>query len=203
MIQYFLERPYLIAIMAAVILLTLFVCIKAGQASARRSKMNEALIRKFKEENELRNEFTVLTEKTVEAADSGRLFKGVALNLQKRISDAADMVSEFDSLNEAQRDIYALSFVLEDGEKAISEFFRANGQPLTGAALKAVKKLFDAEISDVFEKEYNAFDSDNEEVSVIPEEVESLDKKFRSLLTADELCVCAGEYIKKNYAMFI
>ena len=203
MIQYFLERPYLIAIMAAVILLTLFVCIKAGQASARRSKMNEALIRKFKEENELRNEFAVLTEKTVEAADSGRLFKGVALNLQKRISDAADMISEFDSLNEAQRDIYALSFVLEDGEKAISEFFRANGQPLTGAALRAVKKLFDAEVSDVFEKEYNAFDSDNEEVSVIPEEVESLDKKFSSLLTADELCICAGEYIKKNYAMFI
>ena len=46
MIQYFLERPYLIAILAAVILLTLFVCVKAGQASARRSKTNEAIIKK-------------------------------------------------------------------------------------------------------------------------------------------------------------
>ena len=63
MIQYFLERPYLIAIMVAVILLTLFVCVKAGQASAKRSKANEEIIKKLKEENALRNEFAVLTEK--------------------------------------------------------------------------------------------------------------------------------------------
>ena len=49
MIQYFLERPYLIAILAAVALLTLFVCFKAAQASAKRTKGNEALIRKMKE----------------------------------------------------------------------------------------------------------------------------------------------------------
>lgn len=203
MIQYFLERPYLIVIMAAVILLTLFVCIKAGQASAKRSKINEALIKKFKEENELRKEFAVLTEKTVNSADSPRLFKGVALNLQKRISDASDMVSEFNLLNDAQRDVYALSFVAEDGETGLSEFFRANGQPLTGAALKAFKKLFDAEASDIFEKEYNAFDDENEDVSMIPEEINSLDKAFSLLIDVEKICVCGGEYIKQNYAMFL
>lgn len=203
MIQYFLERPYLILIMAAVILLTLFVCVKAGQASARRSKANEALIKKFKEENELRSDFSVLTSKLAETADATRLFKGVALNLQKKISDATDMVSEFEKLNDAQRDVYALSFVVEDGETALSSFFRANGQPLTGASLNAVKKLFDEKICVVFEKEYNAFDSDNEEVSMIPEEITALDKEFSQLVSSEEICRVAGRYIKENIEEFM
>ncbi len=203
MIQYFLERPYLIVIMLAVILLTLFVCVKAGQASAKRSKANEAIIKKLKEENELRREFAVLTEKTVADADEARLFKGVALNLQKKISDANDMEAEFESLNEVQRNIYALSFVVEDGEAALSSFFRANGQPLTGASLNAVKKLFDKNAYDIFEKEYNAFDSDNEEVSMIPEEITALDKGFSQLVTSDEICRVAGRYIKENIEEFI
>ncbi len=203
MIQYFLERPYLIVIMLAVILLTLFVCVKAGQASAKRSKANEAIIKKLKEENELRREFAVLTEKTVADADEARLFKGVALNLQKKISDANDMEAEFESLNEAQRNIYALSFVVEDGEAALSSFFRANGQPLTGVSLNAVKKLFDKNAYDIFEKEYNAFDSDNEEVSMIPEEITALDKGFSQLVTSDEICRVAGRYIKENIEEFI
>ena len=202
MIQYFLERPYLIVIMVALILLTLFVCVKAGQASAKRSKANEAIIKKLKEENELRNEFAVLTEKLAETADAIRLFKGVALNLQKKISDASDMVSEFDALNEAQRDIYALSFVVEDGEKELSSFFRANGQPLTGASLSAVKKFFGENICAVFEKEYNAFDSDNEEVSMIPEEISAFDKEFSQLVSSEEICRVAGGYIKENIEEF-
>lgn len=203
MIQYFLERPYLIAIMVAVILLTLFVCVKAGQASARRSKANEEIIKKLKEENALRNEFAVLTEKLVSNANEIRLFKGVALNLQKKISDATDMESEFNALNESQRDIYALSFIVEDGESALSSFFRANGQPLTGASMTAVRKLFDEKICSVFEKEYNAFDSDNEEVSMIPEEITALDNEFSQLVSSDEICRIAGRYIKENIAEFI
>lgn len=203
MIQYFLERPYLILIMLAVILLTLFVCVKAGQASAKRSKANEAIIKKLKEENELRREFAVLTEKAAANADEARLFKGIALNLQKRISDAADMEAEFDALNEAQRDIYALSFVVEDGEAALSSFFRANGQPLTGASLNAVRKLFSGEVCDIFEKEYNAFDSENEEVSMIPDEISVLDRKFADIASADEICRVAGKFIKENIDYFI
>ncbi len=202
MIQYFLERPYLIAIMVAVILLTLFVCVKAGQASAKRSKANEEIIKKLKEENALRNEFAVLTEKLVENANEIRLFKGVALNLQKKISDATDMESEFNALNESQRNIYALSFIVEDGESALSSFFRANGQPLTGASMTAVRKLFDEKICAVFEKEYNAFDSDNEEVSMIPEEITALDNEFSQLVSSDEICRIAGRYIKENIAEF-
>ena len=49
MIEYFSQRPYLILIMAAVIALTVFVCVKAGKASAARSRENEAIMKKLKE----------------------------------------------------------------------------------------------------------------------------------------------------------
>lgn len=199
MIQYFLERPYLIAILAAVILLTLFVCFKAAQASARRTKGNEALIKKMKEENELRNEFAVLTQTLAAKSEPDRLFRGVALNLQKKVHDAVDMEAEFASFTQEQREIYALSFVVEDGGEKLSGFFRTNGQPLTGEALNAFRRLFDGRALEIFETEYNAFDPENETQSMIPDEIEKLDAEFASLLTEKEICTAAGNFMKKNY----
>ncbi len=203
MIQYFLERPYLIAILAAVILLTLFVCFKAAQASAKRTKGNEALIKKMKEENELRNEFAILTETLAEKSDADRLFRGVALNLQKRIHHAKDMESEFAKLTQEQREIYALSFIIEDGGEKLSSFFKTNGQPLTDEALNAVKRLFDGRITEIFETEYNAFDPENETQSMIPDEIEKLDSEFASLISEKEICVAAGNFMKENTEKFM
>ena len=203
MIEYFLERPYLIAIFAALVALTLFVCVKAGQASARRGKANEAIIKKLREENELRNEFAVLTETKVKNADSVRLFRGVALNLQKKISDASDMNAEFEKLNDAQKQVYALSFVVEDGGEKLSEFFRINGKPVTDIALDALGNLFDGRVREIFESEYNSFDPDNEEASVIPEEIEKLDEEFALLVTADALCAEGGSFVAQNSEKFM
>ena len=203
MIAYFLERPYLIIIMAVLVMLTLFVCVKAGQASARRGKANEALMKKLREENELRNEFAVLTDTLIKNSDSARLFKGIALNLQKKISDAPDMESEFADLSDEQKMIYALSFVIEDGGEKLSSFFRINGKPVTDNALNAFAKLFDGKIYEIFENEYNSFDPDNEEASVIPEEIEKLDAEFASLADADLICAAGGRFIAENAEKFI
>lgn len=203
MIQYFLERPYLIFLMVALVALTVFVCIKAGQASSRHSKEVEKIMKKLKEENVLRNEFSSLTDSLIDNSDPARLFKGVALNLQKKVSDASDMNAEFDGLCDEQKEIYALSFVVEDGGEKLSEFFRANGQPLTGVALDAVKNLFYGRIAEIFEKEYNMFDSDNEEVSFAASEIESLDAEFSKLVSADELSAASGRFIAANREKFI
>lgn len=203
MIAYFLERPYLIVILIALVILTLFVCVKTGQASARRGRANEAIIKKLKEENELRNEFSILTESKIKNADSARLFKGVALNLQKKISDASDMDAEFNALNEERKMIYALSFVVEDGNEKLSDFFRINGKPVTVYALSAVKKLFGGRVCEIFESEYNSLDPDNEEASVIPEEIAKLDGEYSSLINADEICTAGGKFIAENGKKFM
>lgn len=203
MVQYFLERPYLIALMLGLIALTVFVCIKAGQASSRRSKEVEKIMKKLKEENLLRNEFAVLSDSLVRNSEPERLFKGVALNLQKRVSDAADMNAEFDKLNDSQKEIYALSILAEDGSEKLSEFFRANGQPLTGVALSAVKKHFAGRAAEIFEAEFNMFDSDNEEVSYTEEEKNKLDGEFAEIMAAEKLSAAAGRIISADIEKFI
>ncbi len=203
MIQYFLERPYLIFILLATVVLTLFVCIKAGQASSKRSKANENLIKKLKEENELRGEFAILTPSLAKNAVPTRLFKGVALNLQKRVSNAEDMVAEFEKLTQEQKEIYALSFVAEDGGEKLSGFFRTNGQPLTGEAVNAVKRLFGGKAAEIFELEYKAFDSENEDVSFVPSEIEAADREFSELISEDALGETAGRFIAENIEKFI
>lgn len=201
--EYLIERPYWFAIFGILILITGFVCFKAAQASSKRYKKNEAIMNKLKEENILRNEFAVLTDTLIENSEASRLFKGVALNLQKKISDTPDMRSEFDKFTAVQKEIYAISFVAEDGAEKLSGFFRANGQPVTGSALSLFKKIFDGKAVEIFEKEYNAFDEDNEETSLIPEEIKNYDAEFSKLVSVDDIFEKAGRYIKENKENFI
>lgn len=200
---YMLENPYWLVILGVLIVITVFVCIKAGKASSKRYKANEEIIKKLKEENILRNEFSVLTPSLAETAEPIRLFKGIALNLQKKISDSADMTYTFDNLTEEQQEIYALSFVVEDGSEKLSSFFKANGQPLTGAAFRGFTRLFDGRADELFAKEYNAYDPENETESFIPTEIEKCDNEFSQLVTADLICESAGKFIKENYEKFI
>lgn len=203
MIQYFLDHPVWIAVLAALILLTVFVCFKAAQASSRRYAANEKTMKKIKEENELRNEFAILTESLVSSAEPERLFKGVALNLQKRVADKQDMAAEFDSLSDEQKEIYALYSVIDDGAEKLSGFFAVCGKPLTEYALRASERILDGEALDVFRKEYEAYDGDNETVSFVPEEIKALDEKFIKLAPVELICKKAGEFIRSVPDKFI
>ena len=151
----------------------------------------------------MRNEFSVLTESSIKKADPSRLFKGVALNLQKRVSDADNMEKEFEKLTQEQKEIYALSFVVEDGSEKLSDFFRINGKPVTALAFDAVKRLFDENVYDVFEAEYNAFDSDNESVSFIQENITKADEKFLSVVDEKTVCAAGGRFIAENFEKFM
>ena len=203
MIQYFIDHPVWIAVLAAVTLLTIFVCIKAAQASSKRYAANEKTIKKIKEENELCNEFAILTESLIASAEADRLFKGVALNLQKRVADKADIMAEFNALTQEQKEIYALYTVIDDGEKRLSAFFENCGKPLTDFALAAIQRLLEDEAVEVFKKEFDAFDGDNETVSFIPEEIKKLDASFGELAPVDEISKKAGAFIKYASEKFV
>ena len=203
MIAYFLERPYLIVIFIALIILTLFVCLKAGQASSRRHAEMEKNMKKLKEEKELRNEFANLSSSLAENANPERLFKGTALNLQKRVADKTDMNAEFETLTAEQKGVYSLALVVEDGAERLSAFFEANGQPVTGEARALLNKIADENICGVFEKEYLAFDKDDETTSFIPNEIKALDKEFAELNPYSQICVNAGKFICENIEKFI
>ena len=50
---------------------------------------------------------------------------------------------------------------------------------------------------------YDCYDEDNEEASVIPEEIAELDKKFSTLTENTNLFAAGGEIIKANPEEFI
>lgn len=203
MIQYFLDHPIWIAVFAAVILLTVFVCFKAAQSSKKRYAANEKTMKKIKEENELCNEFAILTETLISSAESDRLFKGVALNLQKRVAAKSDINAEFASLTDEQQEIYALYSVIDDGAIGLSGFFEVCGKPLTDVALRAIERLLDGEAVETFRKEFDAYDDDNETVSFIPEEIKKLDENFKELAPVELICQKAGDFIKSAPEKFI
>lgn len=202
-LKYFADNPVWIVALVAVILLTVFVCFKAAQASSKRYAANEKTIKKIKEENALCNEFAILTENLIASAEADRLFKGVALNLQKRVADKDDIMAEFNALTQEQKEIYALYTVIDDGENRLSSFFENCTKPLTNVALEAIKRLLDSEAVEIFKKEFDAFDGDNETVSFIPEEIKKLDARFAELAPVDSICAKAGEFIKSASEKFI
>lgn len=198
MLDYLTQRPYLIAILAALAVFTLWVCYKAGKASARTHRRNEELMKKLDEENRLRNEFAILTKKLIADSEPERLVKGIGLNLYKRLENAPELVAAFDSLNPCEQELYALYFALDESQSKLSDFFKANGRPLTTVADAVFSKLYPGEAAEIFRQEYLAFDSEDESTSFIPEQIKQLDERFAVSAAKTDFYAAAAEYICSN-----
>lgn len=188
---------YFSLVFVVVTILTVFVWYKAAKASARTRREREKTVEKLKYENTVRAFFKELTAEKAEAAPAKELVDGAALNIQLKLEKAADINSAFERLPAAQKHIYAIYYVLTDGAEKLSEFFRMNGKPLTPAALEAAETVWGGKAAELFEKEYAAFDEDNEDVSLVNSEIEALDKSFSEDIGQNDLYAAAADYIKK------
>ena len=202
MIEYFKTHPYWILILAALTAAAVLMWIKAIRASRAHYQQNEKLMKKLKEENRLRNDFAVLTPALAQEADPAALFKGVSLNLQKRVADQADMHAAFAALNPAQQGVYALYFVLEDGGDALSGFFKANTVPLTTAAGAMLETLALEDLSALYRQEALAYDPDDETTSLIPAEIEKTDAAFAAADGCSRIAAECGRYIAAHVEAF-
>ncbi len=201
--EYFKNNPLIAAGLLALAVFAVIVWAKVLGERKKHNAENEALLEKLKEENALRNEFAILSERLAASSDEIRLFRGVSLGLQKRVSDAADTEAEFYGLKEKQRLIYALSFIVEDGGEKLSGFFSINASPLTDEAKKAAEFILPREAYEIFIKEFAAYDPDDEKISFIREEIDKLDESFSALISTDEIMRLGGKYIKENISEFI
>jgi hypothetical protein len=114
------------------------------------------------------------------------------------------MQAAYGALPEPRRLVYALGYVVQDGREHLSGFFRKNGQPLTAAALEAVRRLLGGECAAVFEREYDAFDEANETVSLVKGDIAAADARWDELARAagEGLYAGAKEYILANSQFF-
>lgn len=201
-LDYFRENPLVGAGIAVLFIAVVVLWVKVLKERGIRNAENEAILNRLKEEKKLRDDFKVLSKELADSSDDIPLFRGVSLNLQKRISDSVDMENEFALLTDEQRMIYALSFVVEDGGEKLSGFFAGNGKPLTVEAKKAVEAMFPSEAAEIFSKEYLAYDPDDETTSLIAGEIAEWDKSFAEIISAEKIMECGGKFIRENIEKF-
>jgi len=202
-LQAVIQYWYLSLAFVVVSIFTVFVCMKAYQASKRTKQKRDIIISRLKYENRTRAEFSNLTEELMASAEPKKLFDGVALNIQARLEKEKDMNAAFESLPQAQKYIYALYYVAVDGAQKLSEFFKMNGEPLTSVAGEAVTLILGCKAGELYSKEYDAFDDKNEDVSLLADVITGQNAEYAKLMEEIDLYTLAADYIKQNPEQFL
>ena len=204
MIESIKEFWYLYILLAVMIALTAFVCKKAFTASSARNKRVKDIMNKAKREKELRDTYSELTEEIIAGAPADALFEGTALCLEYICQKCEDTNNFYESMTQGEKDVYALYYLLSDASQGnLSTFFKSSYRPLTSDAVSAAEKILDSETYKVIKMMFDRYDENNEELSVIPHEIDRLNGEYRNLTDGKNLFAAGGEYIKNNPTMFI
>ncbi len=201
MIEYYRAHPVAAVLVIAAVITAVVIFVKVAVASEKRAGKNQKLFLKLEEDKKLRERFANITVEIIASSDSGELFRGVGLNLLKRVADSRDMTDEFDCLTEEQKLIYSAFVLIEDSKEGLSGFFKINGKPVTDYAVKAAG-IINPELESKVKFEYDAYDGDNENVSCIPSEIKEADNSAEKYLNNNAETVF-GDYIKENSEKFI
>lgn len=193
---------YLAAALAALSVFTAFVCFKAYGAAKKRGSERNRLVERLKKENRLKAQYRGAGEQQLLQSEPAALFEGVALLVSEKIAKQKDLNAAFAALEEPLKTIYAAYYLSVDGSPALSAFFRLNGEPLTGCAVRSAQLLLDAPAAEAVAGQYAAFDDNNEAVSLDPQEVKRLDERFAGMNASGEIPLRGGEYIKRNAGVF-
>jgi len=198
------DHPIMYTVALGLVVLCVFAWTKAMKASRRRQAQRNAIITELEREKALRQEFKTPTQQQLEDTSPARLLEGLCAHVQLRLEKEDDMEVAFHALPEPARFAYALGYVVQDSREQLSEFFRKNDQPLTGVAMQAVDKLIGDEFAESFRAQYEAFDENNETVSLIESAVEASDIRFSALTEqlGDELYMQAKNYFLANFVIF-
>lgn len=204
--DYIFTHWYVGVIIVVLIIATVVMWIKALSASQKSRELREAEIARLEKEKALRAEFKVLDESKFETEENEKLLYGVAANIQMFLEKEQDMQKSFEEMPEEKKYVYALNYVFEDSkDKTLSEFFRANGQPLTGVAENAVEKIIGGKFSDVFTSLYSMMDDDVEDTSYDAEKITVFDKEYSEIMSLqkEEIFNKIADYIKSNKQIFL
>lgn len=189
-------------IFAVVIVLTIFVCIKAARVSRiRRERLKkEAAI--WKRDYDLRQNFSVITEEKLKETEDTELLHGVAMNIQVMLENKIDMTASFNEMPDEKKFIYALEYFDEDAKQSLSTFFKNNGAPLVPLIPQALKVIGADEYLPFINAVADMYDEDSE-VSIDYSIVEKNDVQFSEAYDSTKLCRLCADYIKKNKNIFL
>ena len=203
--EYISQHWYAGAALVLLIILTVFVWIRAAISGKKRSEERERIIAEIQREKALRKEFKTVDDSTFLNADNYRLIIGICAYIQQKIENETDINAAFSVLSEPEKFAYVFGYIFEDSKNGISDFFRANGEPLLSVSLDAVRKVIGGDFAEVFEKEFIMLDENDETTSVDNSELEVLDGKFASIIESDgdDIYAKVASYIRLNKNYFL
>ncbi len=206
MFDFFKQYPIAIVALVLLILVTVFVWIKAISASKRRSEERERIIADIEKEKALRKEFKFVDEATfARGKDDYRLIIGMCAHVQLFLESKENMTLAFSGLPDVKKYVYALGYVFEDSKTSLSDFFRSNGEPLLSSANAAVKDIIGGKFSELFSKEYIMLDDNDETTSVDNEALKIMDEEFKVLTDSEgeKIYSIVANYIRDNKNEFL
>ncbi len=187
---------YLWVVLLVLIIVTVFVCIKASKAVKRKNEMMEKQHEQLKRYSEMIEKYKTLTPEKIENADAKELSEGVMCVLQHQVEKSENPDSEYENAEKWRREVYALFYFDEDvTADSLSFFFRNNGGPLPKEAVNGIESIGYDKIQTVVGQMYAMCDDKNENVSFDKDRIEELDEKFRNLYDSDEYFEKINVYI--------
>lgn len=206
MLEYISQHWYVGVALVLLAILTVFMFIMAIISGRKRNAERERIIAEIEREKAIRKEFREIDEDTfAPERDDYRLVVGICANIQMSIEKIEDMNTAFYELPKEKRLIYALGYVFEDSRVNLSEFFRANGEPLLSVAAEAVEHIVGGRMMDVFFRERLMLDENDETTSVDNDELEKMDEEYRQIIEEEgsRIYANAASYIRRNKDIFL
>ena len=193
---------YYWAILLVAIIIAIFAWVKALKAGKERRERLKKEAAIWKRDYELREKFTVLTEEKLNSTEETELLHGVAMNIQAMIEKSTDMTESFNALPNEKKYIYVLEYFDEDAKKALSTFFKNNGDPLISVVPDALNAIGENKYIEHYGKLLPMYDPDSE-VSIDYGIISKVDEEFSSIYDSDKLCRSSAKYILKNKNIFL
>lgn len=199
-----MDNFYLWIILALAVVLLIFMCRKASKTSKEHYRRQEELKQQLIHQAELKRDFEQLTKEKIENTPDEKLLEGAAASIQFHLERHIDMEERFGELPLSCKYVYTLQYLIEDTKDGLYEFFKKNGEPLTGLVSQAADEVFqNKKLTEIIKQEYNMSDDNNEEVSVDADEISRLDKEFAEIIKVTDVSGLSAKYIREHSEDFL
>lgn len=198
-----MEFWYLWVVFAVLCVATVFVILKASKALRGHNEETKRTYAQIERLTALKADFRGASAEKVRGEDAARVLDGAFAVLQAKLENDADPDRRFAEMNEPQQNIYTLYWLVQDAQTSLSFFFKNNGEPLRAFCSRALNAVGAPELGKIADEMYAMFDETNEEASLEPAKLDTLDAAFAKALDRSALLArvqnYAAEHAKKIF----
>lgn len=193
-----MEFWYLWVVFAVLCVATVFVILKASKALRGHNEETKRTYAQIERLTALKADFRGASAEKVRSAEAVCVLDGAFAVLQAKLENDADPDRCFAEMNEPQQNIYTLYWLVQDVQTSLSFFFKNNGEPLRAFCPRALNAVGAPELGKIADEMYAMFDETNEEASLEPAKLDTLDAAFAKALDRSALLARVQNYAAEH-----